>query len=359
MPDNQKIQKFFKILQKNKIDATLIFNASNQDKHVYYFTQLDVEYIFLLFLSKQQKLIILTSILEAERVKNTLPYEVITISKSPLDIINKILKENKIKTLSLNYNSITLNQYNNIKPKLKYKLKDCSNLLALIRQQKTEQELQNIKKACEITDNVFILTIENINKFKTELDIAKFIKNKFHENGVEESFPAIVASGKNAAIPHYSPKDIALNPGFCVIDFGCKYNSYCADMTRTIYFGNPTKKELDLYNSVLTAKKQAELSVKLNNSCSIPDKIARKSLGKLQKNFIHSLGHGLGLDVHEAPNLSAKSRHKFLENTVFTIEPGIYFAEKLGIRIEDDYIISKNGLKKLTKSSEELIIVPK
>ncbi len=360
MHDSQlKINKLVQELTKKKIDAVIIYNLTNKDKHFYYFTELDIEYCFLVILAKQKKVFVLTSILEAERVKKALPYEVITITKSSIEKINEILKENNVKSIAVNYNAMTLNEYNRMKPKLKYKWHDCSQLLAKIRQQKTEQEINYIQKACAITDKTFSLTVQNFNKFKTEVDVAQFIKQTFHQFGVEESFPTIAASGKNAALPHAIPENLPLNKGFCVIDFGCKYKEYASDMTRTIYIGSPTKEEQTYYKKIQAAKKAAEQSVKLNANCSIPDKAARKSLGALQTKFFHALGHGLGLDVHETPHISLKADEKFLENTVFTIEPGIYFKEQFGIRIEDDYVISKNGLKKLSNATEELIIINK
>lgn len=354
---DKKITAFIAELDKNRIEAALICNLANKDKHFYYFTELDMEYCFLLVLAIQKKVIVYTSIMEAERVKNSLPCEVIAINKPISEIINIEIKKNKIKKLALNCNNVTINEYNRFNKSFKAKIIDCSQLLTKIRQQKTSEELEYIKKACEITDKVFIETINNFKNFKTEQDVVNFIKQRFYNYNVIESFPTIVASGKNAAIPHYSPQNIPLNKGFCVIDFGCRYKEYCSDMTRTIFLGAPTQKEIKLYNAVLSAKKAAENTVVINKRCSIIEKAARKELGRLQNKFIHSLGHGVGLDVHESPHVSNKSNDRFLENTVFTIEPGIYVSEEFGIRIEDDYAIAKDGLEKLTNTSEKLIII--
>ncbi|MBS3137087.1 aminopeptidase P family protein [Candidatus Woesearchaeota archaeon] len=354
---SRKINLFITELIKNKIDAALIYNLANKDKHLYYLTGLDIEYCFLLILAGQKKVIVYTSILESERVKNILPYEVVVINKPISRMINYQLKKEKIKKLAVNFNCMIINEYNKFKKVLNTKMIDCSDILTKIRQQKTKQEQEFIKKACEITDKVFTEILNNFKNFKTEQNIADFIRQRFYHYNVTESFPTIIASGKNAAIPHYLPKDIPLNNGFCIIDFGCKYKEYCSDMTRTVFIGKPTAKQIKLYKTVLSTKKAAEFSIRLNKRCSTAEKAARKELGILQKKFIHGLGHGVGLDVHESPNISCRSKDIFLENAVFTIEPGIYFSEELGIRIEDDYIITKNGLEKLTKSTEQLMII--
>jgi len=141
-----------------------------------------------------------------------------------------------------------------------------------------------------------------------------------------------------------------------VIDFGVKYKGYCSDITRTIYLGRPKKAEKKIYNLVLSSQLKAIEKIKENILCSEADKQARKVLGKYKKIFIHGLGHGIGIEPHELPNLSTKSTDKFKQKMVFTIEPGIYSSHKFGIRIEDDILLDKN-IKILTKTNKNLITI--
>ena len=129
-------------------------------------------------------------------------------------------------------------------------------------------------------------------------------------------------------------------------------------MTRTIFVGKPTPKERDLYNAVLFAKRAGEKSAKAGSKCAAADAAARRALGSYKKYFIHTLGHGVGRRIHELPRIYFKREEdKFLENMVVTIEPGIYIPKKLGIRIEDTFVVEKKGVRALTKSSQRLVCV--
>jgi len=134
-----------------------------------------------------------------------------------------------------------------------------------------------------------------------------------------------------------------------VLDFGVRYNNYISDISRTIFFGKPTKKELNEYKKVQKASTRAIKALKIGKRCKTIDKISRKEF-----TYPHSLGHGIGVEVHEAPSLSPKSKDIIQENMCFTIEPGLYIPEKFGIRIEDDLLMTKKGPVLLTKSSKEL-----
>ncbi len=131
-------------------------------------------------------------------------------------------------------------------------------------------------------------------------------------------------------------------------------------MTRTVFVGKPTKKDIALYSKVLKSKKAGEKKVRPNKICADADMASRKELGALSKYFIHTLGHGVGTRIHELPRIYFKrEKDVFLENMVVTVEPGIYIPNKLGIRIEDTYLVTKNGSRPLTKSTQKLLIFRK
>ncbi len=208
-----------------------------------------------------------------------------------------------------------------------------------------------IKKACEITDSIFSELIKH--KFLTEKEIELFILTEIRNRKLKPSFPPIVATSKNAANPHHVPKKTKLK-GFTVIDFGVRYNGYCSDMTRMIYYGKPNKKELELYELCLKVQKNAIKRLKIGVKYSNVAEEVREALGKYAEFFIHSLGHGVGRKIHQSPKIGVKSRD-IAKKEIITIEPGIYIKNKLGIRIEDTIEINRK-IKVLTKTSKKLVI---
>lgn len=222
--------------------------------------------------------------------------------------------------------------------------------------QKNKLEIQNIKKACSITDEIFQKIISNF-YFKTECELALFIKSEIKNRGLREAFPPIVISGPRAGNSiHPKPTNEKLK-GFVIIDFGVRINGYCSDMTRTVFVGKPNSKDKELYKLILNSKKAGEKNAKLNAKCATADAAARNSLGRYKKYFIHTLGHGVGKRIHEKPRIYFKRGEDiFLENMIITIEPGIYLPNKLGIRIEDTYLVSKKGVQALTHSPQNLLV---
>jgi Xaa-Pro aminopeptidase len=219
-------------------------------------------------------------------------------------------------------------------------------------------EINKVKKACKITDKILNQLIKKLKKhsFKTELDTYNYLKSKVKENNCKLAYKPIVAIGKNAAEIHHKPTKTKLTKGFLVIDFGVKYKGYCADETRTFYLGNPSKKEKQLYNLVLEAQLTAISYLKPGIYAADIDGIARAILQGHFKHFIHSTGHGVGKKVHTSPTLRPRSRLILKENQIITIEPGLYFKNKSGIRIEDTILIKNNPII-LTKTTKKLIII--
>ena len=157
-------------------------------------------------------------------------------------------------------------------------------------------------------------------------------------------------------MPHYEPRNTKLKKGFCMIDFGVKYKGYCTDITRTVYLGSPCDKEKQVYNFLLDIQNGIIKEIKINDSCSKIYGNCLKSMKNYSKYFIHGLGHGIGVEIHELPNLTLNSKDKITENMVFTIEPGIYIPKLFGIRIEDTTLMKKKPLV-LTKVTKDLLIV--
>ncbi len=219
--------------------------------------------------------------------------------------------------------------------------------------------IKNIITACKITDKIMeklIKELKRTKRFGTELDVYNFIKKEIYSNDCKLSFKPIVAMQKNAFNIHHKANNTKINKGFLVVDFGAKYKGYCSDCTRTFYIGNPAKKDKDLYNLVLESQLTALTHVRAGVYAADIDAIGRAVLWKYFKNFIHGTGHGVGKKIHQSPKISPNSKATLKENQVITIEPGLYFKNKLGIRIEDTVLV-KNNAKILTKTKKEMIII--
>ena len=235
---------------------------------------------------------------------------------------------------------------------------EAEELLISLRMLKDEEEISNIKKACEITDKCFDMIKEYIKPGLTEKQIARKIHDFYIDNAEGESFSAIVASGENSSKPHATPTDrIIKTTDIITIDMGCKINGYCSDMTRTIFIGSQTKEQKAIYNLVL--ENQKKVINEIRDGANIKDiaKSVESDFNLQGQTLIHSLGHGVGLEIHEAPTIKLKNDAPLKENMVITDEPGIYIPGNFGIRIEDTILVTKKGAITLTESDKECIII--
>ncbi|MBI2600606.1 aminopeptidase P family protein [Candidatus Daviesbacteria bacterium] len=239
--------------------------------------------------------------------------------------------------------------------------------MSLSRIVKNNLEIENIRKACHLGDEAFLHVIKKIKPGIAELELVFELENYIRKSRADISFKTIVAFGKNSAYPHHQAglTKFENTPGQIILmDFGVKLNSYCSDMTRTVFFGKPSTKQEKLYETVLEAQKKAVdfINSKIKSGkaikCAEVDKIARGFITqKGYPSIPHSLGHGIGLEVHEHPTLSPKSKDYLQEGMVFSIEPGIYIPNFGGVRIEDLFVYESNGLIQTTKSSKNLTVI--
>ena len=240
-------------------------------------------------------------------------------------------------------------------------IEDCAPKLSSLREIKTEDELKNIKKACKIAQKAVADAFEFLSAGVTEKEVKDFIVERFKEYGASgESFDTIVAFGENSAVPHHETRNRRLKDGDVVlIDTGCKVNGYCSDITRTAFFGKPDKEFIKVYNAVLSANIRAEKEIYGGITGKDADNIARGELIKYGYGdcFTHSLGHGVGLEIHEAPRLSPSSETEIKENAVFTVEPGVYIDGKFGVRIEDTCVMKNGKAVRLFTDGKKLRVI--
>lgn len=228
---------------------------------------------------------------------------------------------------------------------------------------KEEEELILIKKACEIADKAYINLLGRIKEGMSENEVAAELEYLMRKNGASgTSFDTIVAFAENSSVPHHETGNRKLKFGdIILIDFGCIYGGYCSDCTRTFLFGDDKKhgEFKETYEHVLKAHMLAKDRITVGVTGKEADGFARNYLREhnLDKYFTHSLGHGIGINVHEYPNLSPKSEALLKNNMVFSDEPGVYFEGKFGIRIEDTVTLQHGSVVSLTDSDKKLTVI--
>lgn len=229
------------------------------------------------------------------------------------------------------------------------------------RMVKDESELVKIRKAEEIGDAAFSYILEKIKPGMTEAEISFELEFYMKRHGASKlSFDTIVASGVNSSMPHAKVTERKIEIGdFITMDFGCVYQGYCSDMTRTIAVGNPTEEMKKVYQIVLDAGRRAMEQIAEGKKCSYIDSLARDYIKEqgYGEYFGHGLGHSVGLDIHEEPRFSRKCDTGLKENMVITVEPGIYLPGRFGVRIEDLVAVTRDGFYNLTRSEKELVIL--
>jgi Xaa-Pro aminopeptidase len=225
---------------------------------------------------------------------------------------------------------------------------------------KDEQELDAIRRACAITDRVYERLAEETFVGRTERDVAWTLEQLFHDEGSAGAFESVVASGPNAAKPHGRATDREIGRGeTVVVDSGCMVDGYVSDYTRTFATG-PLPDELkEAYAVCLDAQAAALAAIRSGLSGVEGDRAARDVVEatKFRGRFGHGLGHGIGLEIHEAPRMSQESGDVLAPGNVVTVEPGIYLEGVGGIRIEDDVVVTNGGIDNLTSLSKDLIEV--
>ena len=228
-----------------------------------------------------------------------------------------------------------------------------------LRIRKDAEEIEHIRKAVELASSVFPKVLNTIKAQVTENAVAAELEYLARSCGAEKmSYDTIVASGARSALPHARPTLHKNGRGFVVLDYGVILGGYCSDMTRTIWVGRADKRAARIYSAVLEAQLAGIDAVRTGVAAQAVDAAARDVLRKhkLDKYFTHTLGHGVGLEIHEAPRLAMGQTHKLEAGMIVTIEPGVYIPGSGGVRIEDMVLVTENGCKVLTPTPKELIV---
>ncbi len=298
-----------------------------------------------------------------EAAKNTVKdFEILCPKGTRINAISELVSARNIKKLAVEDESMSVAEHKRFSDTLSCELiSGASALIQALRRKKTSAELEKISKAQSMTDAAFEHILGFISPDVTETDVAlelEFFMRKMGADGI--AFETIAVSGSASSLPHGVPSKVKLRRGFLTMDFGAKFDGYCSDMTRTVCIGRADDEMKKVYNTVLSAQEYALENICEGMLCRDADALARdiiKNAG-YGDNFGHSLGHGVGLYIHESPSLSPHAKDdSYLERGhVVTVEPGIYLEGRFGVRIEDMIAIDHDGLvRNFTKSPKNLI----
>lgn len=309
----------------------------------------------------QSEAIFITDFRYIEQVKEQCPHFRLEVQTTSIwATLGDLVKKLGLKELAIEEGHITFANYRLIEQAVgETKLVAAPQWIEDLRLVKTEDELVIIRKAANIADQAFERIIQEMKPGMREIDVQLRLEVMMREMGAtSSSFDIIVASGARSALPHGVASEKVIEQGDLVtLDFGALYKGYISDLTRTVILGKPSEKQREIYDIVLEAGKRAIAGLCPGATGIAADALARDYIsshgyGEL---FGHSTGHGIGLEVHEGPNLSKVSKHVLVPGHVVTVEPGIYIPNFGGVRIEDDVLITESGHEVLTHSTKELI----
>jgi len=275
--------------------------------------------------------------------------------------IEQTVKELGLTKIGFEASFVSMEMYNDLTRSLKKaKLVPLGDELRLLRAYKDKHEIAVMKKAAAIASAAVATALAcEIQPGWTEQEMALQLEMTARRAGAEQiAFETIIASGENAALPHAQPTNRKIRNGdFVVIDFGVKYQGYCSDETCTFAIGELTVDQKNAYRAVLQAHDEAIASIKAGIAAADVDALVRRVLGKkYSRYFVHGTGHGVGLEVHEAPRLAPNSQDVLNAGMVVTVEPGLYYPGRWGIRIEDTVFVKENSCEIITKMKKDTII---
>lgn len=296
--------------------------------------------------------------------------KLITPERGLIKHLQEIIAEEKIRNLGVEGDDLKIGEFNQFKKYLPdVNFTSLEKTIIKIREIKDEEEISKIKIACQIADKCLKDVVKTIKIGSSEKEIAFKIEFWLKEKNYDLAFYPIVAIDKNSSLPHYDTisgnNEKVKNGSIILIDFGAKYQNYLSDITRMIFVGKPFQEMINIYNILLNAQQKTIANIPHRSSeadgrirLQTIDSFCREQFKiSLLPAYPHSTGHGVGLHIHEYPKISSFSEDILLPNQVFTIEPGIYFENKWGMRIEDTILIKESGAEILTKFGKQPLII--
>lgn len=349
-----RISKVRELLTEKNLDAVLVMSPHNR-RYLSQFTGSAGSVI----ITKDKALLTSDFRYNAQAQEQATDFEFVLQTGGHLPFVIELLEKNNVKRLGFEGHLTTYNIFAELDKS--FELTPLSGEIEKIRMVKSEDEVALIQKACDIADATYEHILTFVKAGMTEMDVKNELERKMRELGASgASFDIIVASGARGALPHGVASEKVIEDGEMVtLDFGALYKGYISDITRTFAVGEPSDEMKKVYDVVLESQIAALEQIKPGMTGAEADKVSRDIIAShgYGENFGHSLGHGIGLEVHEGPGLAGRVETVLEEGMCITIEPGIYIDGVGGVRIEDDCIVTKDGLQRLTHSSKELFIL--
>lgn len=352
-----RCEKLCELAQQEGMEAILIQTMPN----FRYFSGFTGDNGMLLISASRR--ILFTDFRYTEQAHNQSPdFEIMQFSRGKEYVLTEqALKEGNIKTLGFEDTVVSVAEFERMKSELDVEFKSIGPITSRLRRVKDETEIEATRRAAEISDKAFSHLLEYIKPGMSELQVALELEFFIRANGAKDiSFAPIIGSGPNGALPHAEPSNRLIQRGDLVIlDFGSLVDGYCSDMTRTVGIGEVAEELISIYNICLEAQLAALQALKPGMRCADVDAVARSTIEKYGygERFGHSLGHGTGIQIHEAPALSPLSADVLEIGNLITVEPGIYLSGIAGVRIEDLCLVTADGYINLCSSPKEIIII--
>lgn len=357
----KRIKKLQEVLVEKDLDAFIVDDLTN----LLYLTGQQLSLGRLVVTPKAARLIIDSRYYESCKKQSPIP----VVLHEP-HVLEKLLEQKQfsnIKAIGFDAETTSFKQHRDLQVLLKkvdrkIKLAPLNNPVKQLRSIKDDTEIAILKKAANLGSEGFHFVCSLLKAGITEIEVANELEIFWKRKGSKGlAFESIIAFGPNSSMPHYRPQDVKLKKGQPVlIDIGVNLDDYNSDMTRVVFFGKPQPKMVEIYNIVLEAQKAALALCKPGTLISDLDKAARDLITSrgYGKNFTHSLGHGVGLEIHEEPTLRAQpTKQRLVPGMIITIEPGIYLSDIGGVRIEDTVAITEKGHINLSSPSKELLVI--
>ncbi len=353
-----KLREVQELIKKEGLDAFMFSSQAN----VFYLSRFRSTHAYAVITPDSKYL--LTDGRYYEKAKEELrDWEVVLLKGRALRQIKKFLREKGLARVGYESDRVSCELRKYLRS-TRIKWKGYPNFLKEVRAIKTKEEIDTMREGVKKSDSIYRELLNFVRPGMTELEVRGFIVSKiFEQGGSGESFPAIVASGEGSAIPHWETSERKIRPNAPVlIDMGLVWKGYCTDFTRTFYLGTPDREFVKVYNIVRDAHLFALEKVKVGNRLGDVDKTAREYIKKKRygKYFVHTTGHGIGVEIHEYPRVYYKGEDADItieEGMVFTVEPGIYLPGKFGVRLENIIAVVDGRGEPLSEIDLELVNV--
>jgi len=359
----KRIELLIEILRQNGLDGFLVSSPQN----IFYLTGLS-QFIYAgdaYFLVTDKKSYLFTNPLYSDGVEDNTNFElrVVTRDDNLTTHLNDIVRHNSVERVGMEGDFVSHTFFMKLSEKLKAEAVPVSGVIEEMRVKKDRHELFSIQKACSLTDSAYTYVLNQIKKGVSEREIAFEIEMHIRKKGGDLAFPTIVAFGAHAATPHHENSDKRLEKAdrLVLLDFGARVDGYTSDLSRTFFVDTPSNILSSTYESLLGIQTKTiafSKDLKIGSKLSEIAKFCNRGLEEERLPPLpHSLGHGLGIDIHESPRIWEGSDDKLEEGIVFTIEPGVYVPGKIGMRIEDTVGVAQEKLKIFTKSSKDKVVI--